>query len=163
MNVGGMFRLHAPREDVFRAICDPNMLLAVVPGCESVEQIGPDEYAGRITLRLPGVAGGYRTSVRLVDAVPPDRAGLEGRVEGSLGSIEGRADFELREDAGVTILTYQGRAVIQGPLARLDSRFAEGLAQSLIAQGLRALDHRLAAARPTVAAADRRPGTEASE
>lgn len=164
MNVRGTFTLHAPREDVFMAICDPGTLLAIIPGCESIEQVGPDAYVGRIRLRLPGVVGSYRTSVRLVGAVAPDHAGMEGRVEGSLGSIDGRADFDLRGDSGVTVLSYRGRAVIQGSLARLDSRFAEGLAESLIAQGLRALDHRLAGASSTVAAADRRqPGTEASE
>ena len=36
----------------------------------------------------------------------------------------------------------RGAATIDGPLARLDSRFAERLAESLIAQGLRALDAR---------------------
>jgi hypothetical protein len=41
-------------------------------------------------------------------------------------------------------MDYEGSAVIDGPLARLDSRFAERLAESLIGQGLRALDQRLA-------------------
>ena len=41
-------------------------------------------------------------------------------------------------------MDYRGTGVIGGPLARLDSRFAERLAESLIAQGLRALDARLA-------------------
>ena len=41
-------------------------------------------------------------------------------------------------------MDYEGSGTISGPLARLDSRFAERLAESLITQGLRALDARLA-------------------
>ena len=69
----------------------------------------------------------------------PATAELEGEVEGTLGSIKGRATFRLAEADGRTTIDYDGQAVIGGPLARLDSRFVEGLAGSLISQGLRNL------------------------
>ena len=144
MNIAGSHRFEAPREAVFAAVCDPAVLLAVIPGCESVERVAPGEYESRITLRLPGAVGTYRTHVRLVDTRPPERSGLDGRIEGAMGSIRGRADFVLREDGPGTAMEYQGHARIDGPLARLDSRFAERLAQSLISQGLLALGARLA-------------------
>ena len=144
MKLHGTYSLRAPREVVFEAICDPGVLMEVVPGCEAIEQVSPTEYQGRLSLRLPGIAGSYRTTVRLVDVVPPDRSGMEGHLEGAMGSIDGRADFVLAGTAASTTLEYDGHAVIQGPLARLDSRFAERLAESLIAQGLRSLDVRLA-------------------
>jgi carbon monoxide dehydrogenase subunit G len=144
VNLHGTHRFAAPRERVFDAIRDPRVLMAVIPGCETVEQTGPDEYRGRILLRLPGAVGAYRTTVRLVDVAAPERAGLDGRVEGSMGTITGRADFTLAEADGGTAMDYSGSGSIDGPLARLDSRFAERLAESLISQGLRALDHRLA-------------------
>ena len=61
-----------------------------------MEQVAPDRYDGRITLRLPGAVGSYRTHVTLVDVVEPERAGLDGSVEGTMGTITGHADFELR-------------------------------------------------------------------
>jgi carbon monoxide dehydrogenase subunit G len=164
MKVSGTFRLAAPREAVFQAICDPATLLAIIPGCEAVEQVGPNEYVGRLTLRLPGVVGSYRTRVRLVDATAPEHAGLDGRVEGALGSIAGRGDFSLTTDAATTVLAYHGDGVVDGPLARLDSRFAESLAESLIAQGLGALDRRLADESPHAASgAGHTPAAEVSE
>jgi carbon monoxide dehydrogenase subunit G len=150
VNVHGTHRLAARREDVFRAICDPAILLEILPGCDAIEQLSPTEYRGRISMRLPGMVGTYRTTVRLVDAVAPERAGMEGRLEGAMGSVDGRADFVLAEatgEPGATVLEYRGSGVIQGPLAGLDSRFAERFAESLIGQGLDALDRRLA--RPT--------------
>ncbi len=164
MKVSGAFTLGAPPAEVFAAICDPGELMAVIPGCEEIARTGPDGYEGRIALRLPGVAGSYRTSVRLVDAVPPDRAAMEGRVEGALGAIHGRAEFELAAVPGGTALSYRGRAVIEGPLARLDSRFVERLAESLIAQGLGTLNRRLATVdREPAPVAARHARTEASE
>jgi uncharacterized protein len=145
MNVRGAYAFAAPPEQVFAAIRDPRVLMSVIPGCQGVEETAPDEYEGRIVLRLPGAVGTYRTSVRLVDVVEPASAGLEGRVEGSMGTITGRADFSLTptpaEPPG-TAMTYAGTGRIDGPLARLDGGFAERLAASLINQGLAALDAR---------------------
>jgi carbon monoxide dehydrogenase subunit G len=143
MNIRGSHTLDAPRAAVFAAICDPDTLLSIIPGCDEIEQIGDAEYRGRISLRLPGVVGTYRTVVRLVDADAPRYGQLEGEVVGALGSIRGRASFRLAEAGGKTTVDYDGRAVIGGPLARLDTRFVEGLAGSLINQGLGNLNSRL--------------------
>jgi carbon monoxide dehydrogenase subunit G len=143
MIVRGSRVVDAPREAVFAAICDPDTLLAVIPGCRAIEQVGDAEYRGEISLRLPGFAGTYRSTVRLIDADPPQRGVLHGEVIGALGSITGEASFNLAEDGGRTIVDYEGTAAIGGPLARLDSRFVEGLAGSLINQGLGNLSARL--------------------
>jgi len=143
MNVRGTRVLDAPREVVFEAVCDPDTLLAVIPGCHSIEQVSATEYRGQISVRLPGVVGTYRTTVRLVDADPPERGVLDGEVVGPLGSITGRATFRLAEADGRTVVEYDGQAVVDGPLARLDGRFVEGLAGSLIGQGLANLNARL--------------------
>ncbi len=143
MNVRGRHTLDAPRAVVFAAIRDPDALLGVIPGCREIAQTGDDEYRGQISVRLPGVVGTYRTVVRLVDADPPCSTQLEGELEGTLGTIRGRATFRLAESGDRTTIDYEGHAVIGGPLARLDTRFVEGLAEALITQGLRNLDSRL--------------------
>jgi 2-furoyl-CoA dehydrogenase large subunit len=144
MKVHGRHSFAAPRDAVFAQICDPQALMAVIPGCESVVEVRPGEYEGRIALRLPGITGSFRTTVHLVDTMPPERSGLEGGLEGPMGTIGGRADFILRETNAGTEIEYNGTGAITGPLARLDSRFAERFAESLIEQGLRALEARLA-------------------
>ncbi|HEX5829263.1 MAG TPA: SRPBCC domain-containing protein [Candidatus Limnocylindrales bacterium] len=141
--MSGTHDFAAPPERVFAAVLDPRILLAVIPGCQGVEEVAPGEYLGRIVLRLPGAAGTYRTHVRLVDVREPTAAGLEGRVDGAMGAIAGRADFTLQPAAdGGTRLDYAGDGRIDGPLARLDGSIAERLATSLIDQGLTALEAR---------------------
>jgi carbon monoxide dehydrogenase subunit G len=143
VNVRGSRTLDAPRAAVFAAICDPNTLLGIIPGCREIERVDDVEYRGLISLRLPGMVGTYRTVVRLVETEPPAFGRLDGEVVGALGSITGTASFRLAELDGGTRVEYEGRAVIGGPLARLDTRFAEGLARSLINQGLGNLEARL--------------------
>jgi carbon monoxide dehydrogenase subunit G len=161
MNVQGSYTLDAPRAVVFAAICDPEALLGVIPGCREIEQAGDGEYRGQISLRLPGLVGTYRTVVRMLEADAPGYGQLEGEVEGAAGSIKGRATFRLVESGGRTTIDYEGQAVIGGPLARLDARLVEGLAGSLIRQGLRNLGSRLRADRSAdVARHGRQPSSE---
>ena len=145
MNVTGGATLDAPRAAVFEAICDAGTLLEVIPGCQAIEQVSADEYHGRISLRLPAIVGTYDTVVRLVESEPPAWGVLEGRLEGRVGTIAGRATFRLADDGPGTMVTYDGNAVVSGPLARLDSRFIEGLARSMVNDGLVRLGRRLAA------------------
>ncbi|MFI5226402.1 MAG: CoxG family protein [Candidatus Limnocylindrales bacterium] len=157
MRIHGARTLDAPREAVFDAICDPGTLLGVIPGCRAIEQAG-DTYRGEIALRLPGIVGRFRTTVRLVDAERPRSGRLLGEVVGRPGTIRGWATFRLAETGGRTTVEYDGQAELGGPLARLDSRFAEGLASSLIGQGLGNLDAQIRRER---AADAERPATDA--
>jgi hypothetical protein len=161
MRISGTRSLGAPREAVFAAICDPSVLLGVIPGCSEIERTGDAEYRGQIALRLPGVVGTYRTVVRLSETDPPSCGRLEGEVVGALGSITGHASFLLVDANGGTLVEYDGSAVISGPLARLDGRFIEGLAGTLIGQGLDNLDAQLRGDRSAAAArGDQRPSEE---
>jgi carbon monoxide dehydrogenase subunit G len=156
MDIRGSRTLDAPRAAVFAAILDPGTLLSVIPGCREIEQVDDSEYRGTISLRLPGVVGTYRTVVRMIEADAPSFGLLQGEVVGTLGSIRGTASFRLADADGSTTVDYQGRAAIDGPLARLDGRFVESLAGSLIEQGLDRLDERLRDER-TAAATPGRP------
>ncbi len=148
MRIRGRRTLEAHATDVFAAICDPATLLAVIPGCSGIERDG-DEYRGSIALRLPGIAGSYRTRGRLTKAEPPTLGLLEGEAVGALGTVRGEATFRLSEANDRTTVDYDGTATIDGPLARLDGRFIEGIVSSLVGQGLERLEQRL-----RVAAAD---------
>jgi carbon monoxide dehydrogenase subunit G len=146
MNVSGRATVDAPRAAVFDAICDPGALLEIIPGCRDIRRLSADEYRGRIAIRLPAMVGTWETFVRLVESDPPAYGAFEGRVDGRVGTIEGHASFRLSEGEGGTVIEYEGTGVVSGPIARLESRFVEGLAGSLIDEGLARLAKRLRAA-----------------
>jgi len=143
MKITGNYTLDGSRQDIWPLIHDPISLVGLIPGCEQLDQISPDEYRGQVQLRLPAVSGAYTTYVKLIEVEAPRYCRFEGKVEGPAGSISGTASFKLEPMDAKSILEYEGQAMIIGSLARLDSRFAEGIAQSLIKQGLDKLNAQL--------------------
>jgi carbon monoxide dehydrogenase subunit G len=156
MRISGQATLDAPRENIWPLIFDPRSLLELLPGCEDISQTAPDEYAARLNLRVPAVAGAYAAKVRVLDAVPPAAGApascrFEGEASGPAGRIAGNASFTLAEDGPATRIDYAGDAAITGPLAGMNPRFTEGIARTFISQGLAKLPA-LAAARAAEAA-----------
>ena len=144
MIVTGNYTLDAPRDRVWAAIYDLKSLLAIIPGCQDIKQVSDTEYRGHIQMRLPAVVGSYQSHMKLVEFEEPHYSRFEGAVEGSLGAIKGTASFRLYEESeGQTIIEYEGQGLITGSLSRLNSRFAEGLAKSLVKQGLSKLNKQI--------------------
>ena len=146
MKIAGSYTLTAPRDRVWPIIFDPAQLMELIPGCDQIEADGPDSYRGAITLRLPAVSGSYRAAIKVLDRRAPEYCHLDGEAAGSGGSVRGQAIFILREADGGTLLEYDGDAIIAGPLAGMNPRFVEGVAQQLIKQGLARLDAQAVAA-----------------
>lgn len=143
MNIAGSYDFAASAERIWPLIFDPAELLQLIPGCEQIEQINPDEYRGRLNLRIAAVGGTFQTTIRIIDQQPPTFSRFAGEVAGSGGVIKGQATFRLTEAPQQTTLTYEGQALITGPLGNLNSRLVEGVAQALIHQGLDKLNTRL--------------------
>jgi carbon monoxide dehydrogenase subunit G len=153
MKIAGSYPLTAPRDRVWPIIFDPAALLDLIPGCDQIESDGPGLYRGTVTLRVPAVSGAYRMAIKILDQRAPEFCRLDGEAAGSAGSVRGQAEFILQEADGGTLVQYDGDAIISGPLAGMNSRFVEGVAQQLIRQGLRRLDAQAAAAMAADAAA----------
>ena len=143
MKVAGSYILDGTRECIWPLIYDPASLVTFIPGCEQLEQISSDEYRGQVHIRLPAVGGIYTTYVKLIERDEPNYCRFAGEVSGTAGSVSGTASFRLKAMDARTLLEYEGQALISGPLARLDSRFVEGVAQTLIKQGLSKLNQQV--------------------
>jgi uncharacterized protein len=130
MKIAGQAVLDAPRAAIWPLIFEPEALLQLLPGCEEIVQVAPGEYRGRMALRVPALAGAYDVHVRVLDAEPPRRCRIEGDASGAGGSVQGQASFTLEPEGEGTRIVYQGDAIIGGPLAGMNPRFAEGVAQT---------------------------------
>ncbi len=136
MKVNGQSLIDAASDAIWPLVFDPSTLLELLPGCEDVVQVAPDEYRARMTLRVPGIAGSYETWVKLLEFEAPNFCKFQGEASGPTGGVAGQASFSLQPQGQQTRIVYQGDAQISGPLAGMSPRFAEGVAQTLIRQGL---------------------------
>jgi uncharacterized protein len=134
MDLKGEYRLPAPRETVWEALNDPDVLRACIPGCESLERNG-DNLAAVVTARIGPVKAKFNGEVRLENVNAPESYTIAGEGKGGIaGFAKGGADVHLAEDGAETILTYTVDAQVGGKIAQLGGRLIEGTAKKLSGQ-----------------------------
>ncbi len=113
--------------------------MRLVPGCDSVEEVAPGQFRATLTLRVPALAGSYEILIKVVENQAPRFCKLAGSARGPAGGVQGEGTFRLAPDGPRAVIAYDGEAQLTGPLGGMHPRFAEGVAQSLIQQGLNKL------------------------
>ena len=82
------------------------------------------------------MAGNYEILIKVVESKAPLFCQLAGNASGPSGGVQGTGSFTLLPLGQQTRIDYDGEAQIYGPLAGMHPRFTEGVAQTLIQQGL---------------------------
>lgn len=138
MDISGSYTLNAPREQVWNALLDPDLLRRAIPGCESLEQSGENQYAMRLTIAVAGVKGVYQGTLRLLDAQKPVsyRAVVDGA--GARGIVHSDGVLRLETNAaGATDIHYAGQAQLGGAIASLGAQVAQGAGNMLVREYFR--------------------------
>jgi len=137
MELNGEYRIPAPREAVWKALNDADVLKQCIPGCESVEKTSDTEFNAKVRAKIGPVSAGFTGKVTLSDLDPPNGYKISGEGQGGVaGFAKGGADVRLKPDesgAG-TILTYAVQANVGGKIAQIGSRLVEGTARSMADQ-----------------------------
>lgn len=132
MDMSGEYRIPAPRETVWEAINDPDVLKECIPGCESLEKTSDTEMAAQVTAKVGPIKAKFKGTVTLSDLDPPKSYKITGEGKGgAVGFAKGGADIYLAEDGDETILTYTAKAQVGGKLAQLGSRLVDGAAKRM--------------------------------
>ena len=83
---------------MWSALNDPAVLVRTIPGCERLEQTGPDRYRMTVVAGVASIKGSYQGEVALTDQEPPDRFVLRASGAGAPGTVS--AEVEVRLAAG---------------------------------------------------------------
>lgn len=135
MEISGEERIAAPREKVWAALNDPEVLRQCIPGCQTLEQRSPTELAATVKLKIGPVSASFSGEVTLSDINAPESYRISGEGKGGIaGFAKGFADVSLKEDGADTILTYKADAQVGGKLAQLGSRLIGSTSQKLAQQ-----------------------------
>jgi uncharacterized protein len=145
VKVSGTHMLNASRDRGWQLLNDPAFLKATLPGCESMEAIGPDQYQATLTVGIAAVKGKYTGTVTLSDKEPPQRFTMRVEGKGTGGFMQGTGMLELAEDPQGTKVSYQGDVQVGGPIASVGQRLLEGAARMMVGQFFTAVNAQLAA------------------
>ncbi len=131
MEMSGEYRIPAPRDTVWQALNDPDVLRASIPGCEELNLVSENELTAKVLTKIGPVKQKFDGDVFLENVDAPNSYTLRGEGKGTAGFAKGAADVQLEADGGATVLRYQARADVGGKLAQLGSRLIQGSAKKM--------------------------------
>jgi carbon monoxide dehydrogenase subunit G len=135
MDMTGEYRIPAPREKVWAALNNPEILKTCIPGCEELNKDSETELSAKVSTKVGPVSAKFTGKVTLSDINPPAGYKITGEGQGGVaGFAKGGAEVNLEEDGDETILTYKATAQVGGKLAQIGSRLIDSTAKKMAGQ-----------------------------
>lgn len=132
MDMTGEYHIAAPREEVWAALNDPEVLKECIPGCEELDKTSDTTMEAKVTQKIGPVKAKFAGAVELVNINAPESYTIRGEGKGGVaGFAKGSANVHLAEESGGTRLTYEAHAEVGGKLAQLGSRLINSTAKKL--------------------------------
>ncbi|MBV8705426.1 MAG: carbon monoxide dehydrogenase subunit G [Acetobacteraceae bacterium] len=132
MDMSGDRIIPAPREVVWRALNDPAVLKAAIPGCQELERIADDALRALAVVKVGPVQARFAGKVNLRDIDAPNAYRIEGEGQGGVaGFAKGGAAVRLADAEGGTRLTFDVQAQVGGKLAQLGGRMIDATAKQM--------------------------------
>ncbi len=163
MDMTGERRIPAPRQTVWDALNDPDVLRASIPGCESLEKVSDTELKARAAVKIGPISAKFAGAVTLSDIDPPNGYTISGEGQGGVaGFAKGGAKVRLSEDGADTVLSYVVNAQVGGKIAQLGARLIDATAKQMADAFFDRFSSQMAALAPPPSAAPAAPPAEAA-
>ncbi|CAO3452104.1 carbon monoxide dehydrogenase G protein [Azospirillum argentinense] len=133
MDMSGSQRITAPRDKVWAALNDPDILRQCIPGCEEVQKTSDTEFTAKVVAKVGPVSAKFSGKVTLSDIDPPNGYTITGEGSGgAAGFGKGGAKVSLEPDGeAATVLSYTAHATVGGKLAQIGSRLVDATARKM--------------------------------
>jgi carbon monoxide dehydrogenase subunit G len=112
-----------------------------MPGCESLTEVGPDQYEATLKVGVASVKGSYKGKVSIKDKEEPSHYVLSGEGSGGPGFMRGDVAIDLEENRGQTVLKYSTDAKVGGLIASIGQRMLNGVAKMMLEQFFKKLEN----------------------
>lgn len=139
MKLSGAYQINAPRQKVWDALNNPDVLTKCIPGCEKLERTEADTYTATLKVGVAGIKGNYTGKVSLKDQVPLTSYTLLVEGKGGPGFIKGASKIHLTDKDGGTEIKYEADMQVGGLIAAVGSRMIEGAGKMMAEQFFKAL------------------------
>src|SRR5262249_41286754 len=87
MDMTGERRIDAPREAVWQAPHDPEVLKASIPGCEPLERLSDTDMKATAAVKIGPISARFRGEVHLSDLDPPNGYSIGGEGQGGVAGF----------------------------------------------------------------------------
>jgi len=132
LKISGSTQLALPPDRAYEMMQDPEVLAKAMPGCESLELIGPGEYRMKMKMVLASLSGAFEGKVRITDQQPPTSFKLAVEGNGKIGFMKGEGLLKLAPAAEGTDVAYEGDVQVGGTLAAVGQRMIDVTAKLMI-------------------------------
>ena len=135
MDLTGEYIIAAPRQKVWDALNNADVLRECIPGCETLDKQSDTAMSATVVTKIGPVKARFSGEVRLENINAPTSYTIAGEGKGGIaGFAKGGADVLLEEVPGGTKLSYAVKAQIGGKLAQLGSRLIDSTVKKLADQ-----------------------------
>ena len=132
MDMTGEYRIPAPREKVWEALNDPEVLKKCIPGCQELNKDSETELSAKVKSKVGPVSATFTGKVTLSDIDPPNGYTISGEGTGGVaGFAKGGATVKLASEGSDTVLSYTATAQVGGKLAQIGSRLIDSTAKKM--------------------------------
>ncbi len=143
MEMTGEQLIPLPQAETWKALNDPAVLKDCVPGCESIERTGDNEFDVVLTAKVGPVSAKFKGKMTVTDADPPRAYTLAFEGQGGVaGFAKGEATVTLTPEGKSTRLSYIAKASVGGKLAQVGARLIDGVAKQLAGKFFEAFNER---------------------
>src|ERR1051325_1800694 len=139
MKLSGSYDLNAPRQKIWDALNDPDILAKCIPGCEKLERIDGDNYVAHLRIGVAAIKGNYTGKVSLKDQVPATSYTLHVEGKGGPGWLKGTSKIQLTDKDDGTDIKYDSDMQVGGLIAAIGSRMIEAVGKQMAEQFFKAL------------------------
>jgi carbon monoxide dehydrogenase subunit G len=145
MDITGTQTIAAPRQRVWDALNDPDILKRSLPGCESVERASEEEFKVIMSAAIGPLRARFKGLLKMSEVQAPESCTMvfEGQ-GGAVGFGRGNSSVKLTESNGQTELTYIAKAQVGGKLAQVGSRLIDSVARKMADDFFKAFNAQLA-------------------
>lgn len=136
MKLAGEHRFQIPRQQVWEALLDADVLSRCLPGFEHLEKVGDNDFEGALNIRVGPVQGQFQGRLSLSDLDPPAGYSLKMKGQGPAGFVHGAGTVQLEDLDGETLLRYDMDAQVGGKIAGVGQRLLDSSAKALSNQAM---------------------------
>ncbi|MCC6211164.1 MAG: carbon monoxide dehydrogenase subunit G [Burkholderiales bacterium] len=150
MEMTGEQLIRATQAETWAALNDLAVLKECVPGCESIEPAGENQFTVLMTARVGPVSAKFKGRMTLSNIVPPESYSIAFEGQGGVaGFAKGAADVALASVGHDTRLSYKVKANVGGKLAQIGSRLVDAAANKVAGDFFAAFNEKVGKPAPT--------------